>query len=540
MKLRIILVILALVSVVGVPFALRPTENLLAAADDTVVIVTPHNEAIRFEFARAFAEYYQAKTGRTVRVDWRLVGGTSEIARYLQSEFLTADERVGGATAGIGIDLFFGGGAFDFMVQAAAGRLVPSDVIKTHPEWFNEATIPLSVSGEPYYDPDGAWIGTCLSSFGICYNVDSLERLGVKELPSGWQDLTDPLFFKQVALADPTKSGSAAKAFEMVIQQQMQREVDLEDETPESIAKGWELGLQLILKASANARYFTESAGKVPMDVSLGDAAIGMCIDFYGRFQSEAVKIGDQPSRMGYFTPVGGSSVGVDPIGLLRGAPNKAVAEAFIEFVLSLEGQKLWNFEVGTPGGPVKYALRRLPVRKELYTPEFTKFRSDPEVLPYEEAKFFTYHEAWTAPLFSPLRFIIRVTCLDAHDEQAAAWKAIIDADFPSEAVAKFTDISAVDYQQAMDVIKPTLKNPDRLVEVKLAKQLGDHFRKQYREAKELAEAASRRDGFQPPKTANPGEAGEPLQSTSGDLQLASPVSASLRLPTQPNGEAAP
>ncbi len=490
MNLRIVFVVLALVAIVGVPFALKPTENLLAAADDTVVIVTPHNEAIRFEFAHAFAEWYEARTGRSVRVDWRLVGGTSEIARYLQSEFLTADERVGGdgpPTAGIGIDLFFGGGAFDFMQQAAAGRLVPSDVIRTHPEWFNDESIPLSVSGEPYYDPDGAWIGTCLSSFGICYNSDSLERLGIEKLPAGWQDLTDPRFFKQVALADPTKSGSAAKAFEMVIQQQMQQEVDLEDETPQSIAKGWELGLQLILKASANARYFTEAAGKVPMDVSLGDAAIGMCIDFYGRFQSEAVTIGDAPSRMGYFTPVGGSSVGVDPIGLLRGAPNPEVAEAFIEFVLSLEGQKLWNFKVGTPGGPTRYALRRLPIRKELYAPDLTQFRSDPEVLPYEEAKFFTYHEAWTAPLFSPLRFIIRVTSLDAHDEQAAAWKAIIDADFPPEALARFTDVSAVNYQQALAVIRPTLKNPDRLEEVKLAKKLGDHFRTQYREAEALA-----------------------------------------------------
>jgi hypothetical protein len=51
-----------------------------------------------------------------------------------------------------------------------------------------------------------------------------------------------------------------------------------------------------------------------------GRCRAGMCIDFYGRFQSESVKIGDFPSRPQYFTPAGGSSVGVDPIGMLRGA----------------------------------------------------------------------------------------------------------------------------------------------------------------------------------------------------------------------------
>jgi len=125
-----------------------------------------------------------------------------------------------------------------------------------------------------------------------------------------------------------------------------------------------------------------------------------MCIDFYGRFQSEAVKVGEAPSRLQYCTPAGGSSVGpIDPIGLLRGAPNRAVAEEFIAFILSPEGQKLWNFKVGGAGGPKKYALRRLPVLKELYAPELIPFRSDPDVMPYEEAKLLTYHPAWTSPL---------------------------------------------------------------------------------------------------------------------------------------------
>lgn len=517
---RILIVLAALAAIVAIPFSLKPEDDLLAKADDSIVIITPHNEQIRYEFSRAFSEYYQRKTGRTIRIDWRMPGGTSEIARYLRSEYYAAFERLWkssgrGWTAevaatfdnpkarsearqaflasniGIGVDLFFGGGAFDFQQQADAGRLVDSGIIKDHPDWFREDSIPQTVSGETFYDESGRWIGATLASFGICYNTDSLRRLGVTEIPSAWADLGNPRFLKQVALADPTKSGSAAKAFEMIIQQQMQEAIRSAGDSDKELGleRGWELGLQIIQRASANTRYFTDAASRVPVDVSLGDAAIGMSIDFYARFQSEAVRIGDAPSRLQYFTPKGGSSVGVDPIGLLRGAPHAAGARLFIEFVLSLEGQKLWNFKVGAPGGPVKYALRRLPIRKELYAPEFAPYRSDPEVNPYEEAKSFTYHPEWTSPLFKVISFVIRVTCLDSHDEQVAAWNALIEAGFPPKASATFRDMTAVSYRKAWEKIRPTLGAADRIREVELARELGNQFRAQYRMALQLARA---------------------------------------------------
>jgi ABC-type Fe3+ transport system substrate-binding protein len=517
MTARLLIILAVLAAVVGLPFALKPKASLLAAADDTLVIISPHNEAIRYEFSRAFADYYKQKTGRTVRIDWRLIGGTSEIARYLQGEYFNAFQRDWEASgckwtpqvaadyassahpdsparkaflasnAGIGIDLFFGGGSFDFIQQAKAGTLVDCGVIAAHPDWFADASIPQSVSGEPFYDPAGRWIGTCLSAFGICYNTDSLRRLGVATLPANWSDLANPKFFRQVALADPTKSGSSTKAFEMVIQQQMQEAVGSGEATEAALAEGWARGLRIILEASANARYFSDSAGQVPIDVAQGNAAIGMCIDFYGRFQSEAVRVGDAPSRLQYFTPVGGSSIGVDPIGMLRGAPHPGLAREFVTFVLSLEGQKLWDFKVGAPGGPVRYALRRLPIRKSLYAPEFAAFRSDPDEQPYEEAKSFTYHEAWTAPLFSALRFLVRVSCIDAHDEQTAAWRALIAAHIPPQATAAFLDLSAIDYAAAKNTIRPALKGSTPIAEVRLAAQLGDHFRAQYRKAEQLA-----------------------------------------------------
>ncbi len=173
-----------------------------------------------------------------------------------------------------------------------------------------------------------------------------------------------------------------------------------------------------------------------------GDAAVGMCIDFYGRFESENARRASVSGeeRMRYFNPPGGTSIGVDPVGLLRGAPHRALALAFMEYVMSLEGQKLWNWKLGTPGGPRHYALRRSPIRPELYAPEFAAFRADPEVFPYEEAKGFTYRPEWTASLFAPIRFIVRVLCVESHEEAREAWAALIRAGYPAEATRVFED----------------------------------------------------------------------------------------------------
>ena len=85
--------ILALAVIVALPFALRPSRPALGSADDTLVVITPHNEAIRHEYGRGFAAWYRERTGRTVALDWRIVGGTSEIARFLEGEYASAFEQ---------------------------------------------------------------------------------------------------------------------------------------------------------------------------------------------------------------------------------------------------------------------------------------------------------------------------------------------------------------------------------------------------------------------------------------------------------------
>ncbi|MCX6855318.1 MAG: extracellular solute-binding protein [Verrucomicrobia bacterium] len=531
-------IVLAMLATLVGPFLLKPTESAAPAKyDRRLVIVTPHHESIREEFGKGFARYWKARTGQVVFVDWRVPGGTSEIAMMMKSEFIAAFQHYWTQTLrrpwtadvaqsclnpkapvtdqaraaflrsriGIGADVFFGGGGFDFQIQAEVGTLVAEakagtglkEIRRLHPEWFSDAVIPEKMSGEAYRDAQDRWCGACLSSFGIVFNRDVLRRLGIENDPTQWQDLADPRLQGMVALADPGRSSSATKAFEMLIQQQMQERIAQLTASPgqlkpdqiqaAGVEQGWVEGLKLIQRISANSRYYSDTSTKIPLDVMRGDAAAGMCIDFYGRSTEESLRQADGTSRVGFIMPVGGTSISVDPVAMLRGAPDPELATAFMEYVLSEAGQGLWGYRVGVPGGPEKTALRRLPVRRDFYTPEKTALMSDGAEMPYEKAQAFTYHPEWTGPAFSAIRFLVRVLCVDSHEEQRKAWHSLAQVGFTPHSTEVFHDLNRVSYETTLGEISRVVRSRDKVAETRLARQLGDAFRGNYRLASELA-----------------------------------------------------
>jgi iron(III) transport system substrate-binding protein len=559
-------ILLLLAAIVALPFALRRSDAGTAwrAGDPLLVVVTPHNEAIRYEFEHGFSKWHQQKYGKPVKIEWRAIGGTTEIMRYLSSEYASsakswwerslhrtwpadATEKVTAASPpsdpavlevyntfrttddpdalSARIDLFFGGGEFDHSTAFRQGLTVIPWKPAEEPKglFVNEngvALIPEKVSGEIWRTP--SVFGNAISTFGICYNFDRLRELGVATPPSVWDDLANPVYFGQVGACDPSKSASVAKAFEMMIHQKIYQRVraagftdaqiaafekdiidyqkkqgpsykrgDLPPNVPanyqSAVERGWLDGVHLVLRIGANARYFTDSSSKVAIDVSMGDAAVGMSIDFYGRYQAQTSKGPHGEDRMVYQTPLGGSSVSSDPISLLRGAGGGAdtpqarrerreVAIRFIEFVLSEEGQKLWTYRPGTPGGPEKFTLRRLPVRRDFYPStnpalnarhlEHLKYAADnladPQVDPYQVGEQFTYYKRWTGDHFAFHRDLIRVMCLDAGDELKAAWRSIIDHGGPArqpdamKALEKLPE--EITWRTAPDIIKKQKK----------------------------------------------------------------------------------
>jgi hypothetical protein len=152
-----------------------------------------------------------------------------------------------------------------------------------------------------------------------------------------------------------------------------------------------------------------------------------------------------------------------------------------------MDGQKIWNFEPGTAGGPRHFALRRLPVRRDFYTEAHREFRSDPDDEPYAAGEQLIYRAQWTGFLFREMSFIIRVMGFDTHAELVEAWRTIIEAGQPPEAMAVLQDMSAVDYDTAQGLVKEVIGARNKVRELELAKELGNHFRQQYAEAARIA-----------------------------------------------------
>lgn len=473
---RILPVLLLLIAVAWLPIQLRRGSSVgeAGSSDDRLVIITPHNDSIRKAFGEAFAAHWREQTGRSLYVDWRTPGGTAEVVRVIGAGFKAA-ERLG--DGGTELDVFFGGGDYEFRKQARLGHLAPLEVFDAHPEWFVDHVIPAEFSGEGYYDPDRLWVGVCVTQFGIVHNSDVIRRLAVP-VPRQWTDLTNFAYLGRLAMADPTKSGSVTRAIEMMVQQQMQEVIGREGDTPEARARGWQQGMNLLQDLAANSRYFTDSASKIPHDVAQGDAAAGLAIDFYGRSYEEKVRLSDGTSRVRWIAPAGGTSLSVDPVAVFRGAPHGGIAQEFVRFCLSEEGQLLWNLRVGSEGGPAERALRRLPVRRDLYTPGHLREFTDPDALPYERTGSFVYRPELTQSAFKALREVFRAMCMDPHEELRDAWVAVHRrAADPGE----FHRIDEVAYGRVMDELVPLLDGDDELAKSRELRRISECFRERYR-----------------------------------------------------------
>lgn len=578
--LRNIVILLAAALVISLPFIFRKplATGEWKPGDPELIIVTAHNEAIRYEFANAFSRWHQANYGSPVKVDWRAIGGTSEISRYLAAEFVNScrawwlgqgrewpasandvviDRKFNTKTppdnpddvhewellrdlhtafrsiddpneVSSRIDLFFGGGEYDHSKAFGQGLTVAPWPAGAEPAGLftsanGTALIPPKISGETWRTP--TLFGNAVSTFGICFNMDRLADIGVTNTPTRWADLVDGRYFDHLGLADPTKSGSIAKAFELILHSKCREAVDkagfdagqietyetaiasaklppgimpdgVPQEYQQAIEEGFLAGLRMIQLIGANARYFTDSASKVPIDVSMGNAAAGIAIDFYARFQAQVSRTTDGKEHMSYFTPLGGSGVSCDPISLLRGAPNRETAVRFMEFVLSEEGQKLWTYRPGTPGGPTKFALRRVPIRREFYPSndpviqarheEHLRYAaddlSDPAINPYALAEKFIYYRRWTGSHFGILRDIVRVMCMDSAEELKDAWETILENGGPENQTEAMRLLSRLPDDPEPLNWRTALAVPGDRIDY--MREWTSFFRKSYREAR--------------------------------------------------------
>jgi iron(III) transport system substrate-binding protein len=400
---RLLLAMILMIASLGVGSCGRTD----ATAD--LYIVSPHGANIRREFETAFSAWHQKKYGTDVRLHWPDMGGTNNIVHYLQNVYETYDT--------CGYDLMFGGGSATFDKLANAKRkdgkpfpwIVPPQL---PPEEL--ATIPKEVRGTTLRGKYDAWIGATMSYFGLVVSEARVRELGL-EMPRTWESVADGKWIGQVSMADPSKSGSVMTAYEMVLQQY-----------------GWEKGWPVLVKMFANTLNIKDSGNAPAEEVGTENAAAGVVIDFFGRIQ--AAKEGS--SLVEFVVPEGGSAIDADPIAILRGAPHAELANHFVEFVLSPEGQMLWVLKPGTPGGPVRSALGRMTVLEHLYDTRAADM-TDPRD-PFKGPPPLKVDRVAQGQRSAFLGELIKAALVDNHEALRAARIAVRGAGDPPELLALF------------------------------------------------------------------------------------------------------
>lgn len=312
--------------------SLNNARNAVSATSITrdatiLTIISPHGKEIQNEFERGFKSRFP-----NAKLKWIDQGGSSDDLHFVLEQF-----KGKSSAQGIGIDVFFGGGAdsFEDMENAKVLQPLPS-----------EYSIPSQLNGVPLRGKDNVWVAAALSGFGILSNRTIMQRDKLPTLRT-WSDLGNPQLRGRVALADSRHSGSAHMAYEIILQ-----------------ANGWDKGWKILTQMAGNSLAFGKSSSKLLEDVSSGEAVAAPAIDFYA-----LSKVAGANGKLSYVEPIGQRVVTADPIGILRGATNQKMARDFVEFVMSAQGQKLWMLKKGEAGGPQNETLFRLAALPSLYQP---------------------------------------------------------------------------------------------------------------------------------------------------------------------------
>lgn len=192
--------------------------------------------------------------------------------------------------------------------------------------------IPEKVGAFPINDPDGYYKGFAASGYGIMWNTRYLKAKKLP-VPKTWADLTKPVYHGHVGMSAPSRSGTTHLTVETLLQ-----------------GEGWEKGWAKWKAIAGNFKTVTERSFGVPDGVNSGQFGLGVVIDFFGL----ASKASGFPVDFLY-PPI--TTLVPANIAIVKNAPHREAAAAFIEFLLSPQGQEVL----------LDPKIRRLPVNPATY-----------------------------------------------------------------------------------------------------------------------------------------------------------------------------
>ncbi len=151
----------------------------------------------------------------------------------------------------------------------------------------------------------------------LIFNTVGYNTLRVKDRPTSWKDLADPRYRGKVGMASPFYSGAAFSTLGTLVAQS---------------AFGWEFFRRL----KDNAVVVEQSNGAVAQKLATGEFHLASVVDFFLRDMKA------KGSPVDHVWPREGAILIPTPIGILQGAKNTAGAQAFLRYLYSHDGQRLF------------------------------------------------------------------------------------------------------------------------------------------------------------------------------------------------------
>jgi iron(III) transport system substrate-binding protein len=304
-----------------------------APVEDELVLQTSVSRFVVDAALKAFTGYAKERWGITVKASALYAGTPVSYGRVV--------EWKGKPEA----DLFWGGESalFDKLVeQKLLVKLeLPKGLIEAVPAELGKPK-PIRLK-----DPHGYWMGTTLEPYGLVYHPRLIRRLGVPP-PKNWEDLLHPKLKGQVAQSAPTRSSSSHATYEVILQSRGEQ-------------RGWEWLKQL----AGHSGVFTARSRDVPAVVAKGEFAAGFAVPSYMAFEEvlAGFDLKFVAPKDAFVTP--------EPIALLVGARHPRAARAFIEFLLTERGQRVFT-ERGLFAITPKYKVQGPPGSVAEKVVEFT------------------------------------------------------------------------------------------------------------------------------------------------------------------------
>ena len=293
-----------------------------APVEGELTLITPVSKFIHDAALKAFAEYAREKWNVTVKTNAIPAGTPVAYGRIV--------EWKGKPDA----DIFWGGESALFEKLAEQKLLQKLDIAR---ELWD--SIPASIGKPkpiPLKDKQAFWVGTALEPYGLVYHPVKIKRLGIAE-PKDWEDLLNPKLKGEVAQCAPTRSSSSNATYEVMLS------IHGED-------KGW----QWLKKLADNTGHFTARSRDVPTVVAKGEYAAGFAVPSYMAFEEKLAgfDIKFVAPKNAFVTP--------EPMAILAGARNPKAARAFVEFLLTERGQRVFMERGLFPITP-KYKVQGAP-----------------------------------------------------------------------------------------------------------------------------------------------------------------------------------